>query len=249
MLWEYRSLGKLTTAIIATVALDDALAMTLYGLGKSAAELLAVGTADIGFEMLKVLQELGGAVFVGGGLGFLLTYLLRRTHQREKSLALSIGAVLLAIGISTTLGLDLILTTMTLGIVLTNFSPKRAHELFDLVRTVSIPVYVLFFVLVGARLHIGNLPGWLWLLVVFYVVGRNVGKMVGTFLAADVMGPKPETVAPGTCLSEAVTLMNDTGAEELLVADKDSEKPIGVIDRRRVKHAIHEKLLKLRGEE
>ncbi len=191
VIWEYRSLGKLTTAIIATVALDDALAMTLYGLGKSAAELLVVGDANILGEMLKIARELGGAVVVGAALGFLLTYLLRYTHQREKSLAISIGTVLLAIGLAVTFDLDLILTTMTLGVVLTNYSPRRAHELFDLVRTVSIPVYVLFFVLVGARLHVGNLPGWLWLVVIVYVVGRNLGKVVGTYLGARATGAAP----------------------------------------------------------
>ena len=38
VLWEYRARGVLTTTIIAIVALDDALAMTLYGIGTSCAE-------------------------------------------------------------------------------------------------------------------------------------------------------------------------------------------------------------------
>ena len=33
VLWEYRTAGILTTTVIAIVALDDALAMFLYGLG------------------------------------------------------------------------------------------------------------------------------------------------------------------------------------------------------------------------
>ena len=49
VIWEYRSKGVMTTAIIAIVALDDALAMTLYGLGNSTAKLITSDSGRFGF--------------------------------------------------------------------------------------------------------------------------------------------------------------------------------------------------------
>ena len=62
VLWEYRSAGVLSTAIVAIVALDDALAMTLYGLGTSVATILTQegGDASIGLIMLHTSGELVG---------------------------------------------------------------------------------------------------------------------------------------------------------------------------------------------
>jgi len=47
VLWEYRGRGVLTTTLTAIVALDDALAMTLYGLGTSIAAVLTGGSASL----------------------------------------------------------------------------------------------------------------------------------------------------------------------------------------------------------
>lgn len=197
VLWEYRAKGILTTSIIAIVALDDALAMTLYGIGKAVATILGGSaspngeSASILNELLKVGKELGGAVVVGVTLGLIVNALLRRIHERDKSLALFIGTTLMAIGVSVAFDLDVILSTMALGLTLTNLAPRRSQDLFALLRSASIPVYVLFFVLVGARLSVGHLPGWLWLIVGLYVFFRNGGKMLGAYLGARWTGADP----------------------------------------------------------
>ena len=67
VLWEYRSRGVLTTTLIAIVALDDALAMTLYGMGTAAAQVLTGGQADIGGPIPRTPMQGGGADRGGGG--------------------------------------------------------------------------------------------------------------------------------------------------------------------------------------
>ncbi|HKL21672.1 MAG TPA: cation:proton antiporter, partial [Tichowtungia sp.] len=54
VLWEYRTAGVLSTAIVAIVALDDALAMTLYGIGTSTAQMLTSGEGSITAELGQV---------------------------------------------------------------------------------------------------------------------------------------------------------------------------------------------------
>lgn len=184
VLWEYRSKGVLTTAIIAVVALDDALAMTLYSVGKSVATMLAGGSASVLDELGKVAFELGGAITLAAILAVVLNFMLRRVHDKERMLAISVCTLFLLVGLAVTFNLDVILAAMTLGFGVANLAPKRSADLFRMARGMSIPIYVLFFVLVGARLDISSMPGWVWGMAAIYVVGRSLGKMGGTWLGA-----------------------------------------------------------------
>jgi CBS domain-containing protein len=51
-----------------------------------------------------------------------------------------------------------------------------------MVKRFAPPIYVMFFVLVGARLRIESMSTMAWLLVATYVVGRSVGKIGGAYL-------------------------------------------------------------------
>jgi len=187
VLWEYRSAGVLSTAIVAIVALDDALAMTLYGLGTSIASILAnSGGESIGVTMLHTGIELGGAILLGIACGFVLNAMMHYMPQTEKRLGISIGILLLCIGLAVAFDMDVILATMSVGIVLINLAPRRSKQLFEVIRSFSTPIYIIFFVLVGARLSLGNMPLWLWGLVAAYVLMRSVGKWVGSYYGAKI---------------------------------------------------------------
>jgi len=75
---------------------------------------------------------------------------------------------------------------MSVGIVLINLAPRRSKQLFEVIRSFSTPIYIIFFVLVGARLSLGNMPLWLWGLVAAYVLMRSVGKWVGSYYGAKI---------------------------------------------------------------
>ena len=182
VLWEYRSAGVLTTAIVAIVALDDALAMTLYGLGTSVATILTQSGGDsIGTTLMHTGIELGGAIVLGIACGFVLDAMMQYLPQTEKRLGMSIGVLLVCIGLSVAFNMDVILSTMAVGIVLINRAPNRSKKLFETVRSFSTPIYIIFFVLVGARLSLDNMPLWLWGLVAAYVLMRSLGKWAGAY--------------------------------------------------------------------
>jgi Kef-type K+ transport system membrane component KefB/CBS domain-containing protein len=191
VLWEYRTAGVLTTAIVAIVALDDALAMTLYGIGTSAAQMLTSGSADLGSELLSVAVELFGSVILGLLAGFGLNLILRFLPQKERRLGLALGAILLTISAAVVFHMDVILATMSIGILLTNIAPRRSKELFEVVRSFSAPIYILFFVLVGARLGIRDMPPWLWILVAAYVLMRSAGKWLGSYWGGRISKAQP----------------------------------------------------------
>jgi Kef-type K+ transport system membrane component KefB/CBS domain-containing protein len=182
VLWEYRSAGVLTTAIVAIVALDDALAMTLYGIGTSVATILTQSGGDsIATTLMHTVLELGGAVMLGIIGGFVLNAMMHYLPQTEKRLGMSIGVLLVCIGLSVAFNMDVILSTMAVGIVLINRAPNSSKKLFETVRSFSTPIYIIFFVMVGARLSLGNMPLWIWGLVVAYVLMRSLGKWIGAY--------------------------------------------------------------------
>ncbi|QHI70425.1 cation:proton antiporter domain-containing protein [Tichowtungia aerotolerans] len=191
VLWEYRTAGVLTSAIVAIVALDDALAMTLYGIGTSAAQMLTSGEGALGTEMTRVFIELFGAVALGLLAGFCLNLILRFLPQKDRRLGLALGVILLTISAAVIFKMDVILATMSIGILLTNIAPRRSKELFAIVRSFSSPIYILFFVLVGARLGIRDMPLWLWWLVAAYVIMRSLGKWIGSYWGGRLSRAEP----------------------------------------------------------
>jgi len=82
------------------------------------------------------------------------------------------------------LELDVILSSMAFGLVLVNFAPQKSSKSFDLVRRFSPPIYVLFFVLIGARLKITAMSNHIWLLGAAYILGSTLGKTAGSYFGA-----------------------------------------------------------------
>lgn len=191
VLWEYRSKGLLTTGLISVVALDDALALTLYALGTSLAGVLVGGEVNL-MELVKTLGiELVGSGILGVGCGLGLSWLLKHSKSADRSLTLLVGCLLLIAGVSLAFHLDVILCAMAAGATLINHAPHRSKPLLETLRAFASPIYVMFFVMVGARLQLAAQPSWLWGIVAFYVVGRTLGKYAGTWIGAKLSKSPP----------------------------------------------------------
>ena len=189
VLWEYKTRGPLTRAVYAIVALDDGLALVLFALAFSVAFRL-IGTASGGIlGMLGlVTYELAGAVVLGAAAAILLNFVLRRVQDQGRSMTFTIGMLTIVLGGAMALTLNLILASMVLGAVLVNLTPRRSQEAFQLVERFAAPIYVLFFVVVGAQLSFGGMDYRLWLLAVPYCLGRIFAKIGGAYLGARWAG-------------------------------------------------------------
>ncbi len=186
VLWEYRTKGVLTTTLIAIVAMDDALAMTLYGLGTAAAQMIIGGHTSLSSQIIKTSIELFGALALGGIAGIFMNFIVRSSTDKTQTMVFGIGTLFLLIALALVLDIDVILASMTMGLVVTNLAPTRSKNFFDLIKSFSAPIYVLFFVLVGSRLILSGMPLFLWIIVVAYVVFRTTGKMTGAWIGAKL---------------------------------------------------------------
>lgn len=189
VLWEYKTRGPLTAAILAIVALDDALALLLYrGAATGARALTGTGHGSVFTTTLVLFAEVLGAILLGFLGGVALYLLLKFVRADDKILEFSIAVLLLIVGVSMIPDIDPILPAMVLGITMANLAPRQSKSTFALVEKFSPPIYTGFFVLAGAHMEFGRLGLWMVIMIVVYTLFRAAGKMAGSWFGAKYSG-------------------------------------------------------------
>lgn len=162
--------------LLSIVALDDAWALMLFGLGIA----LVSSLNSVGVEhsaLLMVAQDIGGAILIGLGIGFPAAYLTGRVKPGQPILSEALGAVFICGGLALWLGVSFLIASMVLGAVVGNFA--RHHEQpLHAIEGIEWPFMVIFFVLAGANLELRMLSS-IGLICAVYIIFRIVGKMVG----------------------------------------------------------------------
>lgn len=154
---EYKARGTMTDIILGVVAIDDAWGLILFAVSLAIARSLYAGSNVV--PVMVILRGILDVLFsfiIGGVLGYLLNYFSRFIHDRDNFMILTVGFVLFAIGISTVLNVSVLLSCMFLGAVIVNISSHR-EKFFDSISSIDSPIYLIFFVLVGANLEILSL--------------------------------------------------------------------------------------------
>lgn len=195
VLKEYRTKGPLTTTVLGIVAMDDAVALILYAVAATIASSL-LGAQEISFalQLLSIARDIFGSIILGGFFGLVISIVIKNVMEDEgRVLAFSLGGMFLATGLCEFFALDNILCAMSIGFFVINFAPIKIKPLFKLVEKFTPPVYVLFFVLVGAKLNVWVVTPLLALIALLYVTGRTIGKAIGARLGAKITHA-PETV-------------------------------------------------------
>lgn len=185
VLWEFKTRGPLTAAILAIVALDDGLALILYRVAASGAQtILGTSETTVLRTLLFVFSEIVGAVLLGFVVGLILYYLLKFVRADDKILTFTIACLFLVVGVSMIPKIDPILPAMTLGITIANLAPRQSKYLFELVKHFSPPIYIAFFVLAGAHMELGKIGGVMLAMILVYTLSRAFGKIVGSWIGA-----------------------------------------------------------------
>jgi Kef-type K+ transport system membrane component KefB len=194
VLREYKTRGPLTRTVLAIVAMDDGLALLLFAVASSIVAKL-IGNTDGGIlkTIIHPLYEIIVSICIGLLAGFILNKTIRIYAEEERRLPFSIGAVLLVTGLSLAIKVDMLLAVMTLGAIVVNYNPRRSKEIFKMVEGFTPPIFVLFFVLIGAKLNLSHVTLPVVLLASAYLIGGPLGKGIGANLGARISGA-PKTV-------------------------------------------------------
>ncbi len=190
VLGEYKARGPVTMTTLSIVALDDALALLIYGFASVFARSLIVHETPTFVRTMAIpMLQIAVSGAVGLVAGLILHKIVSRTRDRDRMLTFTLGTVILVVGLSMYFKVDPILASMVLGCVASNLQPPENREMFDLIKKFSVPIFVLFFVLVGARLDVGMvMKGGIFLLAIVYILSRSLGKVAGAYIGGKISG-------------------------------------------------------------
>lgn len=215
---EYKAKGTLTQALYAVVGFDDGLGIIIFGFASAAAKLLltkaravsavvaktgaAVTTTPVDngfnnfiFAMSGPLKEVFLSVLLGTIFALGLCWLARKMDARASHdlMILLFGGILCSSGLSVALHLSLILTNMVIGIIIVNTQPNPlVLRVKNEISGVIPLLFVFFFSLAGATLHIDAVPS-LGVLGIIYIIGRTTGLISGAWLGA-ALGKSEEKI-------------------------------------------------------
>jgi len=191
---EYKTRGPVTTTTTGIVALDDGLAFILFSLASSIAASLT-GRTSVGLlkSFLIPAYDIGGAIILGVVGGLILSKIIKKYSEEGRLLAFTVGALLLTTGLSLAIDVEMLLAAMTVGVIVVNFTPRKSKEVIKLIGGFTPPIYVLFFVLIGAKLNFKHMTLPTILLAVIYLAGTMSGKMAGSRFGA-IISNAPQSV-------------------------------------------------------
>ena len=193
---QYKADGPLTRLLLMVVAIDDAVGLVLFSASFGAAMALESGAVSVMTVLVEPLVEIALSLVLGAAAGLALYFVERFFHSRSKRLSISIGFVLLTVGLSMKnfelggihCGFSLLLVCMMTGTLFCNIC-DFSEELMARVDSWTAPLFVLFFVLSGAELDLSVLRNPFVLLIgVVYIVVRSLGKYVGSYGSCALTG-------------------------------------------------------------
>lgn len=190
---EYKAKGKLSSSLYAVAGFDDGVAILLFGFTAAIAKQILLSNAGIAqgslvIGLVKPTVEIIISLALGGILGLLYSYLVRRIDSRNNIPALTFGFILMGAGLASMFHLSLILVNMGIGFVLANTSKQSIiMNVNEQLRSLMPLLFILFFFLAGAHLNFAALPT-LGLIGVAYIIGRSTGKIGGAWLGAYLGG-------------------------------------------------------------
>ena len=185
---QYKADGPLTRLLMLVVAIDDAIGLLLFSVSFGIATALADGQVSVLAVVIEPLLEIVLSVALGSLMGWLLNRVERFFHSRSKRMTISVGFVLLTVGLSMLefhIGpvhccFSLLLVCMMTGTVFCNIC-DFSEELMERVDGWTMPLNVLFFVISGAELDLAILTNPVTILIgVIYIIARSAGKYVGS---------------------------------------------------------------------
>ncbi|MEN8140879.1 MAG: cation:proton antiporter [Thermodesulfobacteriota bacterium] len=180
---ELSARGPLTSTLLGVVAIDNGLAIIYFGVAMALATLGNLsGPASLWAGLLVSLKDIGLALLLGVATGMLIDLVLHRLERHGEMLSAGLALLLLCGELARLANLSSLLAGMAAGCVIVNLD-KRDVRLFKALHAFEPPIYILFFTLAGAHLHLGALgvAGWLG---ATYFFCRLAGKTIGAWLGA-----------------------------------------------------------------
>lgn len=190
---QYKAKGKVTDTILGVTVLDDVLGILLFSLTIGIIFIFTGGQSGLfGNPMVNTLYEIGIAIIIGAILGLVIE-LINRFFPKEgegRWIVIIFSLIIFNVGICQALHVDILLSSMTMGIVVVNKCRQQQLIFRILERYTEDLIFLFFFLLSGLYLDIATLPKATALIIIF-VVFRTAGKFLGVNWGSRIVNADP----------------------------------------------------------
>ncbi|MBR5192491.1 MAG: cation:proton antiporter [Clostridia bacterium] len=188
---QYKAKGIVTDTLLPVVAFDDAIGLMVFAISLALAKVFATAGATINIidvlvmPILEIIASLG----IGAVIGIILAFSAKIFKSRANRISLCIVAVFAGVGLVNVFGngfkLSDLLTCMSIGVFYVNMN-KESGTVMDIMDRWTAPLFMLFFIISGAKLDLSIIPA-VGVIGIVYLVFRSIGKYGGAFLGAKMV--------------------------------------------------------------
>lgn len=182
---QYKAKGSLTETLLSVVAIDDAIALVLFGLSVAIANAINSGSSSILHMMQEPIVEIILSLSLGLFLGVLLTFVSQFFESRGNRMSIVIAFVFLAIFVSEFWHASALLLVMGMSATYANLY-KKSNQVMELLDRATPPLFIIFFVISGTHLDLSILPS-IGMIGTVYIIVRVIGKYLGAYCGAVIM--------------------------------------------------------------
>ncbi|MDY0212871.1 MAG: cation:proton antiporter [Desulfuromonadaceae bacterium] len=184
---QYKAKGEVTSTIMGVAAFDDILGIINYSLAVSIAGIFIQHQSLSIYSAAEPFIKILGSIVVGCLFGYFMNFITKLINKETEGvlITLVIGLLSLCYGFAGMFGVDELLSTMTMGIVVVNYNIKKDGIFKLLQRYTEELIFVLFFTISAMHLNFSVMVSN-YLLIIVFIVFRAVGKFSGTFVGGKI---------------------------------------------------------------
>ncbi|MCL5744714.1 MAG: cation:proton antiporter [Acidobacteria bacterium] len=182
--------GPLTRTVLGVVVASDLIVILLFAVTSTVARRMLGGASADSSPLAVVVWEVLGSAAAGVLIG-MLTAAFLRTVQKSGALFIVVVGFLVA-EVGERIALDPLLIALSAGMLIRNLT-RHGDRLHAELAAASLPVYLGFFAVAGATIHLNELAV-LGVPAAIFVLVRGAGFLTGTRIAGRIAGT-PEVVS------------------------------------------------------
>jgi Kef-type K+ transport system membrane component KefB len=179
--------GPLTRTVLGVVVASDLLVILLFALASTIARPLLGGDAGTVSPLASVAWEVFGSGIAGLLIGVLIAVYLRAVQTSGALFVVTAGFLVAEVG--QRIHLDPLLIALTAGILVRN-GTRYGDLLHAEIESASLPVYISFFAVAGATIHLNALAD-VGIPAAIFVLVRGGGFILGARAGASLAGSAP----------------------------------------------------------
>jgi len=183
---ECRSVGPLTTTLLQVVAVNNGIAIVLFGVALVFARQLVGAEQTVPEIIFHLLAKTSFSLLLGLITGLVIDFVIHRLEDRGEMLTIGLALLLLSGELARFLKFSPLLVGISIGFTIVN-RDRRDVRLFRTLNAFEPPIYVLFFTLAGAHLDFSALTIAGWLGFVYFML-RFISKALGSFWGGSLAG-------------------------------------------------------------